>query len=634
MILNTILPRLQRVRSTGNGSYRALCPAHADSDPSLTISQADGRLLLHCFAGCPTEEVVKALGVTMRDLFPQDEGRHATALSASTLRGPAAGVTVERLCAARGLDEQFVGEHLGWEDRPSPWTGEPAIIMPYRREDGTLFRSRWRLRLEKGSRGNERFAWGKGAEGTIPYGLSNLAVCREKGFAIWAEGETDTACLLQHDFPALGVPGASSYKPEWAEYTRGLRNYVIQEPDQGGRTIVATTAKSIPDLQVITLPDGYKDVCDYALALRVEFPRRFREMLDEAEIVAVERGPTTSGDTGIVSLRLMADVKAETVGWLWEPYIPESKTTLLEGDPGIGKSWVSLALATAVSLGQGLPGQAAQTPASVIIASAEDGLGDTIRPRLDAMGADVKRIHAIDGPLTLDAGGLLNLELYIERVSPRLVVLDPLVAYLGREIDIHRANETRQIMAQLARIAQQHAVSILAVRHLTKASASKALYRGIGSIDFTASCRSVLMAGCDPEDPQRRAIVHIKSNLAPMGPAVGYEVRAGAFCWTGPSSLTVSDILAADHGDLPSALDLATAFLRDELADGAVPARQVYRDAQDLGITKRTLDRAKADLGVVTQRQGNVGSRGGGGWVWQLACHDDTPDGENRSRDD
>ena len=351
--------------------------------------------------------------------------------------------------------------------------------------------------------------------------------------------------------------------------------------------------------------------------------------LSEAEVLGIARsvlryapqpksGQRAPIEAAALQVRRMADVAPEPVTWLWPPYIPSGKLTLLEGDPGVGKSWVALAIATAVILGCGLPGQPPGVAANVLLASAEDGLGDTIRPRLDAMGADVSRIHAIDGPFTLDDVGLPALEQAIVRVRPALVVLDPLVAYLGGALDIHRANETRHVMAALARLAEVHGLALLAVRHLTKGGASKPIYRGVGSIDFTAACRSVLLAGCDPQNPMSRGLVHIKSNLAAAGPAIGYELRDGQFFWTGECSLSAGDILAADDGNGASPLSEATAFLRVALADGPVPAAQVWRDARDAGLADRTVNRAKVKLGIITQRQGEADKRGGGRFTWRL----------------
>ena len=271
----------------------------------------------------------------------------------------------------------------------------------------------------------------------------------------------------------------------------------------------------------------------------------------------------TPPSSNTIVLRRMTDVKAESVTWLWEPYIAIGKLTLLEGDPGIGKSWITLAIATAISLGKGLPGQASMEPCSVILASAEDGLGETIRPRLDTMKADIDRIHAIDGAVTFNDAGFKLIESYIIEVKPALLIIDPLVAYLAAGMDFHRANQTRPVMARLARLAEKYQLAILPVRHLAKGGKNKAIYRGIGSIDFTAACRSVLLAGCDAQGNQDMAIVHIKSNLARKGHSHGYQLNNDGFCWTGESTLTSSQILADCGRGTAYELDEAIAFLKD-----------------------------------------------------------------------
>ncbi|MGI8926878.1 MAG: bifunctional DNA primase/polymerase, partial [Tepidiformaceae bacterium] len=318
----------------------------------------------------------------------------------------------------------------------------------------------------------------------------------------------------------------------------------------------------------------------------------------------------------------LADVEPEPVTWLWEPYVPRGKLTIEEGDPGVGKSHVTLAITTHVSLGHGLPGVPWTAPANVLLLGAEDGLGDTVRPRLDRMGADVSRITAIEGPLCFGGeegeAGLEFVEAEIRRSSPALVVLDPLVFYLGGAVDLHRANEVRAVTARLALLAEKYRCAILAVRHLTKGGRDKAIYRGIGSIDLTAAARSVLLVGCDPDDPAKRAIAQTKCNLAPFGPPVGYSLADGLFTWT-TTDLTAGRMLAAegDGGD-GAAKGEAEGFLREALAGGARPAAEVKREALACGIAGRTLDRAKAALGVTSRHSGVPGKSGGGTWDWRL----------------
>jgi len=316
------------------------------------------------------------------------------------------------------------------------------------------------------------------------------------------------------------------------------------------------------------------------------------------------------------TLRRIADIIPTTVKWLWPPYIPYGKLTLLEGDPGEGKSWVSLAVGTAQSLGNGLPGVDGLQPGNVIIMSAEDGLSDTIRPRLSTFGADISRIYAIDGLFTLDAEGCATLESYIQQLKPLLVIIDPLVAYLSGDVDIHKANQVRQVTAHLASLAERYGPAILAIRHLTKGGSLKPIYRGLGSIDFTAAARSVLLAGSDPDNPQTRGIVHLKCNLAPKGEAIGYELRDDGFFWTGQSELTYEKVFSS--GDGGNALTEAKHFLMDTLLTGSVPANDVYEEAEAQDIAKRTVDRAKRELKIIVKRVGEEGKRGKGKWHWEL----------------
>jgi hypothetical protein len=322
-------------------------------------------------------------------------------------------------------------------------------------------------------------------------------------------------------------------------------------------------------------------------------------------------------------VRCLADVEPEQVEWLWHPYIPFGKLTILEGDPGLGKSWMTCAIATAVAKGEGLPGMNSTEPRNVVMLSAEDGLGDTVRPRLDSLGANLRRIFAVDGALTFDEIGCLMLEDVITEHHAQLVIIDPIVAYIGAEVDLHRANETRAVMARLARIAERNGCAILSLRHLTKGTGGKAIYRGYGSIDITAAARSVLLVGADPDDESRRAVVQTKSNLAPKGPAIGYRLSAQGFFWTGESDLTADRILSSCASESREGSGDAISFLRESLAEGERAAREVMREARDLGITEKMLRLAREKLGIKpAKRGGYFGKESKGhnnsGWFWKL----------------
>ncbi len=295
----------------------------------------------------------------------------------------------------------------------------------------------------------------------------------------------------------------------------------------------------------------------------------------------------------------MSDVVAEKVEWLWHPYIPIGKVTLLEGDPGLGKSWFTMGLASYISSKKRLPGSNDRPEGKVLLMSAEDGLGDTIRPRLDALEADASRIYAYNKSVYLDEDGFAEVEAQIEKVKPSLVIIDPIVAYMGSKVDLFRANETREIMMGLAHIAERNMCAILAVRHLTKGGKDKSIYRGMGSIDITAAARSALLVGQHPEDEDTRCICHIKSNLAPKGQTIEYSLdahRKNPFRFEGFSHLTADDIMNAKPESNKQEIADAEKFLLVALKKKSCDQDMLYRDAEAVGITRKLLIRVGEKL--------------------------------------
>jgi len=228
-------------------------------------------------------------------------------------------------------------------------------------------------------------------------------------------------------------------------------------------------------------------------------------------------------------------------------------------------------------------------------------------------------VFALDEPLTFDMAGLIRLEAAIIEHTPALVIIDPLFAFTGGKVDIHRANECRAISAPLAAIAERQGCALVAVRHLGKSrGGGHALNAGIGSIDFTAAARSVLLVGRDPDDEAKRAVVQTKNNLAPSGEAVGYKLEDSQFFWTGASDLTAARILAAtsDEGER-STITEAVDYLRVALSSGARDSKAVKAEARDGGISEPTLRRAKERLKVQARKVGLPGSNYQK-WVWEL----------------
>jgi len=315
-----------------------------------------------------------------------------------------------------------------------------------------------------------------------------------------------------------------------------------------------------------------------------------------------------------VELKLinMADVEATEVEWLWYPYIPYGKITIIQGDPGEGKTTLILNLAAMLSKGIKLPESlTAAAPINIIYQTAEDGLSDTVKPRLVAANADHSRITVIDeSKLELS---LMDerLEQAIIRTQAKLVILDPLQAYIGANVDMHRANEIRPIMKHITDVAQRCNAAIVLIGHLNKAMGMKSSYRGLGSIDIPASARSVLLVGRIKDNPTIRVMAQVKSSLAPEGEPIAFELnKETGFRFIGKYDISVDDLLNGTSS--VSKVEQAENMLKDELSSGdSIPQKQLLFKAQIRNISERTLNEAKKNLRVKSVKRNDK-------WYWQL----------------
>jgi hypothetical protein len=328
---------------------------------------------------------------------------------------------------------------------------------------------------------------------------------------------------------------------------------------------------------------------------------------------------------------LLSTVRAERVNWLWPGRIPLGKLTILDGDPGLGKSVLTLTLAACVTRGWPMPLADREPgiecePAGVVLLSAEDGLEDTIRPRLDAAGADPERVLARDKVPESDfhrlpvlPADLLYVRSDIQRIQAKLIIVDPLTAYLGAECNSHRDQDCRRALHPLAVMAQQTGAAVLVVRHLNKASGGSPLYRGGGSIGIIGAARSGLLVARDPENSDRRILASTKCNLAKLPGSLSFDLNQadnGALRvgWIGQSHHTAETLLAAPRDDEDrDAVQEAVEVLRSILEAEPLPADQVKRESRKAGIQERTLWRAKSALGVVPRKKGFQGV-----WYWYL----------------
>ena len=327
---------------------------------------------------------------------------------------------------------------------------------------------------------------------------------------------------------------------------------------------------------------------------------------------------------------LLSEVKIEKVTWLWENRIPLGKITILDGDPGMGKSLLTLTIAARLTTGKPLPGQTTVLKGGVLILSAEDGLGDTIRPRLEAAMADLTQIVALkylpdwEGEKTVSS---IPIEIptirdAIKRVRAKLVIVDVLMAYLANDTNSFRDQDIRLALAPLSEMASRECVAVICVRHLTKAPGGNPLYRGGGSIGIIGGARAGLLVAKDPKHPTVTVLAQTKSNLGPPMPSLSFQVKANQngvpyIVWKGESQETAGSLLASTVGDdeQRGALAEAQKFLSRELQGGQVRRTDLQEAAKKAGIAYRTIQRAKHLLGVKSQK---VGTGDKCYWVWKL----------------
>ncbi|QXT39428.1 AAA family ATPase [Gymnodinialimonas ceratoperidinii] len=314
----------------------------------------------------------------------------------------------------------------------------------------------------------------------------------------------------------------------------------------------------------------------------------------------------------------LSDVKARKVEWLWEPLIPIGMITILEGDPGLGKSFLSMHLASVVSKGRRLPDRCKLAKGNVLYISAEDDASYTTRPRIDAMGGDPSRIRVLNDWIEFNDGGLSILEAEIEEFGPDLIIIDPLVSFVPTEARGKDPAAIRGLLHRLTNMVADNDCAIVIVRHLTKMKQENALYQGGGTIDVIATARSALRLAADPDDPEKKVLAHLKHNIGPRGPSWVFSLvpskRAGdipVVKFSGRSDLTVDDLQGASGGAGPKPREAADDFLKRYLGDGSRKANDSYEAAKREGISKRTLDRAKQRLGVRSRQKTKT-------WYWSL----------------
>ncbi len=620
MTVEDLLRRLHGVRRSGSG-YVAHCPAHRDRRPSLSVSEGeDGRVLLHCHAGCSTEAVVGALGLRLADLMPEPAGDGRSG------REPAP-PPVE---VARYTYRDEEGRPLYQVRRYQPKT-----FRQYRRE-------------------GDRWVPGLGETRRVLYRLPEvIEAAREGRVVIVVEGEKDADVLADLDFVATTCAmGAGAWRPEYTEVLRGAHVVILPDNDEPGRRHAAEVARAVYDVarsvRIVELPGLPEkgDVSDWLGAghLPADLRRVIRNTppleappeppSEPPERPQETRSPESRPDTRAVAVRV-ADVEREAIRWLWPGRLALGKLAILDGDPGLGKSTLYCDLAARITTGRtwpDAPDAPPGEPAAVVIVTCEDGIADTIRPRLEEAGADLTRVHVIQAvregedltvprlPDHIDA-----IEAVVRETGAALLVVDPIMAHLGDRINAHRDADVRRALTPLALLCERCGCAGLVVRHLNKMPGGDPLYRGGGSIGIIGQARIGLLLASHPEHETAdgvRVLATTKANVGAWRPSLVLRLAGSerdpdtaVIRWEGTTPLTARALLARPKAERPR--DEAADWLRERLTSAAdpVPARDLFAEAEARGISEITLRRARKSLGVVVEQ---VPPRPGGTWYWSL----------------
>ena len=394
----------------------------------------------------------------------------------------------------------------------------------------------------------------------------------------------------QHNYLSLGGVSGKALRQFLSERPDVERVFLCLDADKAGEDACKRLAALLPDTVSVTrIQPCMKDWND-VLVHRAEIPNRnyFKSI-----VLKEPSKPET------VKIIRMSDVELTPVDWLWKPYLPFGKLSVLQGNPGEGKTYFAMHLAAACTNGKLLPNMERMEPFNVIYQTAEDGLGDTVKPRLIEAGADLDRVLVIDDSevqLTLSDE---RIERAIIENNARLVIIDPIQAYLGADVDMNRANEVRPIFMRLGQVAQRTGCAILLIGHLNKAAGMQSLQRGLGSIDIAAAVRSVMFIGKLKHDPTMRILTHEKSSLAPPGASLAFSLGdESGFRWVGEYDITADEMLSGIEPQRETKTQQAKDLICALLAGGKqVLSEDIDKAALERGIPGRTVRDAKRELG-------------------------------------
>lgn len=600
--IEAVLAALGESAKKAADGWTACCPGHNDRKASLSVKVCDdGKVLLKCHAGCTLATIVTALGLTVADLFPSD--------------GPAS----HKSTAPAGRSKIIATYPYHDEHR--------TLLYEAVRYEPKDFRQR-----RPGADGG--YIWNLDGVRLVPYRLPDLVAAVTAGQTVYiAEGEKDVETLRSWGLAAtcnpMGAGKWSKVADVASEVLRGAGVVILPDDDEPGRKHAEDIAAHLDgvaaSVKVLAHFTGAKDVTCW------KETGGTREKLEEMVAAAPAwPGPTAAAEQGVVpyiGVR-MSDVKRETVTWLWRHRIPFGKITILDGNPGDGKTLIGCEITGRVTRGQALPDDdVPRAPVGAVLVTLEDGLGDTIRGRLEAAGADLTRIIAIQTVPDKKGGertftlpdDVAVLEAAVAAVGAKFVFLDPLMAMLGDNVNSYKDQDVRRAFQPLARFAERTGVAVVINRHLNKITGGNPLYRGGGSIGIIGTARCGFMVLPDPSEDGVLVLAPTKANLGPKASALRYSIvpsveypDSASIVWKGESSFSSQELLSA-HDDPKPRDEQPLEFLREILKDGTLAAEEVYGRGGESGYGKKVLQRASKFLGIVPKKDGFQGP-----WMWAL----------------
>lgn len=634
--LTLVLSKLPGATQGGSG-YQACCPAHEDRKASLSISEGeDHRVLLNCHAGCPVEDVCEAIDISVSDLFPKAstvyaKGRKPAKRSNNVDKqpkktdGPSFATANKALAALKNRHRKWSARY-DYHDAKGKLCGvvvrwdRPKNFRPVALIDG-----RWHL----GGMPQPRPLY------RLPDVLkaTTVYVCEGEKAADAVRSLGLTATTSAHG-------SQSADKTDWQPLA-GKSIVILPDNDEAGRKYAELVAAILLELadgatvKIVELP-GSPPKGDAVEFIAARHGRDKKRIKLELERLATDAEPIEAQDledgkhlTPVI-VRL-SDVEPEEVKWLWPGRIAQGKLTILAGDPGLGKSFLSCDFAARISRGSAWPDDPKNRApiGGVVILNCEDDLADTIQPRLVKHGANLTRIVSLSAvrdasnknrkrPFDL-ARDLPALETAIRELGDcRLVIIDPISAYLGADVNSHDNAEVRALLTPLSEMAARHSVAVVAVSHLNKGGGGAAIYRTMGSIAFAATARAVWFVAKDRGNPERRLFLPVKNNVGKDSNGMAFSIVDEKVVWEpDPVKTTADEALSIEplrRGPEPEHQNAAIAFLRDELSDGPRLVKEVERNAKvGHDISHRTLVRAKQELGVKSFRKESSGP-----WWWKL----------------